>query len=254
MALKRLRYRLFSGFSEDYRVKLRMMDERPIWVREGYAYDHIRSTARVCLQTQAVFVPVLKAANTAIKHAMATRQGGGDSFAINEAPAAFGLPTLWRSGITPADLESGARRCFTVVRHPVARFWSAYAHLCRREPGSLLANAVREHGGLAGDAEIAPEDLLVSIEEVEQGAREPHTRDQWALSGWGRIPFAAVGRQEELRAFVDQAARDGLLPPWAPEHLSRHNSSGAIPTGFADKALEPRITACYAKDFEAFGY
>ncbi|WP_455373232.1 sulfotransferase family 2 domain-containing protein [Limibacillus halophilus] len=251
---KRLRYGLFALFSKNYRYKLRMLDERPPWEGEGYSYDHIRSASILNPDTRAVFVPVLKAANTAVKHLMTPTDAGADSLNIHNRPADYGLVNLWRAGFTPDDLAAGRLRSFTVVRHPVARFWSAYRHLCRAEPQSILAGEIRAHCGLETQAAIAPEHLLDYIEGREELEREQHSRSQWSLCGQGRIPFAALGRVETLESFLPELVEKTLIAPDAPHRLARHNSSAGSSTSDEERRLERRIADCYQSDFDRFGY
>ena len=254
MDSRRFRYSLLAPLLKNYRYKLRMLDEREAWLADGYAYDHIRSSSCVSEETPAIFVPVLKAANTAIKHLLTGERPSNSSLDIHNKPTEFGLINLWRYGLTPDDLVAGKRPCFTAVRHPVSRFWSAYSHLCSKEPQSLLANAVRQHCGLSSEQAVKPEHLLVYIEEVPQEAREPHTRPQWALSGHRRIPFELIGRVENLEGFVREAVGRGLLPPAAEGRLEPHNQSQKSAGASGGNPLDDRIANCYEEDFQCFGY
>lgn len=254
MDSRRFRYSLLAPLLRNYRYKLRMLDERESWLAEGYAYDHIRSSSLVSKETPAIFVPVLKAANTAIKHLLTGERPSNLSLDIHNKPAEFGLTNLWRYGLTPDDLVAGKRPCFTAVRHPVSRFWSAHSHLCSKEPQSILATAVRKHCGLSSEQAVTPEHLLAYIEEVPQQEREPHTRPQWALSGHRRIPFELIGRVESLGDFVREAVERGLLPPAAEERLEPHNRSQSASGTSRGNPLDQRIADCYEEDFQRFGY
>ena len=257
---RRLRYSVRQLFSAKHKYELAVLDERRLWEGLGYDFDHIIKGAVLVPENGAVFVPVHKAANTSVKHSLATKTpedaGERRPLDIHRNPADYGLRLLWQAGISPEELRTAKRRSFTVVRHPVDRFWSAYRHLCVEYTSYKFAHQLAAFLGLDGVDHITPQNLLDYVQNQPNSQRDAHVREQWSVNGAGLIDFDLVGKSENLEAFYEEGIALGLLPEPACQPNSRHNktSHAAGRNESRPQAITRRLEQLYAKDFEIFGY
>jgi len=155
---------------------------------------------------------------------------------------------------TLSEVIEAAIPVFTVVRDPVARFWSACQDKIVQNPGSRIAEEVAAFYKQAPLAAISPEMLLDYVEQTPIYKIEEHVRPQWACCGYGRIPFRFIARVENLPADIAQAVELGLFPSAAAASIPHSNRSKPVVEDQVKQQLKSRIEACYSKDFEVFGY
>ena len=254
------RFFIGAAFSERYDFKRRFLEIREKWEEAGYDFDHILKNSVLVPETHAVFIPVQKASCTSIKHSISNKQPFDvtleDSLDIHNHPEAYGLTRLWKSKISIADLEESRAPCFTVVRHPIDRFWSVYRHLCIKQLDYKLAGQVARYCNLKDTSEITPFHLCNYIKGTAPENREIHVKEQWRINGFGFIKHNLVGKVEELKEFYEVGISLGLLPKRAIYNLKRHNRSDdvLIEKTSMEKEIEKIVYSLYEKDFEYFNY
>jgi hypothetical protein len=229
--------RLGAIFSPRAAAKQQWQSDALEWEQRG-APTRLLKQAAYIPSTRAVYVPVAKSANSSIRAMLAE----------------CGSVPIVKSGITLSDLASGEVPAFTVVRHPVARFWSAYADKIVRKidaTDAKLVDDVRRDLGIAKAAAISAGQMLDYLERKPLDRIDQHFAPQWHCTGIGHVPFSFVGRVESLADDLAELIRRGLIPQSSRlPHLNQSRRKSAS----EDDSLRPRIEAFYRRDFVEFGY
>lgn len=252
---RKLKHALLRPFSQKHALKYRAQKEAAQWQREGYNYRELwRYHAVFIEETGSVYIAVSKAANSAVRRALSD-----SSFyeCFNpERNARHGIHQFKALNKTLGDIAAENMPAFTVVRHPVERFWSAYQNKIIDHPDYGIAGKVaRFHGLPAGEKNgVTPEMVLDHMEQIPVHQVDEHLRPQWACCGLGRIPFKMVAKVENLEDDLADAVRQGLFPRQALDRLKVSNPSKKKVAPADREQLRSRIESYYAKDFEAFGY
>ena len=155
-----LRFAAGAPFSRAYRGRLRWLLETREWEAQGVAAADLRRKALVVPGTGAIYLAVSKAANTSLSFILSTKRGVNES---NVHKKRFAPLRLVDTGRTLGDLAEGADQIFTFVRHPIARFWSAFTDkiVNARKKAPTGGRRRRRHDPLAGL--VTPEDLIEYI-------------------------------------------------------------------------------------------
>jgi hypothetical protein len=242
------------------------------------AYDvspHVVSTAIVLEDMRLVYVPVPKAASTAVLWALADLGGlGADQFAGSlkfETTRALTIHdmSIWgdsrRLGSRPADVvrqlfESPEWLTFTLVREPVRRIWSAWV-------GKVLLREPRFAGAYGDEVWFPPvpysaDDVVLSfrrfvraISERANAWRDRHWVPQAELLGTANVAYDVVGRVEALPsalAVVDEHLRARGAGP-----LALRPANPSLLTFVAellDEDAWERLRVSTEPDRLAFGY
>lgn len=250
-----LRYALAAPFSKVSAAKQRWRRERAEWEALGVAHTDMRRKTYVVPETGAVCITVSKCANTTLKFMLGPP----------EMKAAQGvhrndhlLTRLIDQGLTLNDLLDGSYKVFTFVRHPVARFWSAYYSMVEtsRPQISFVASIRSDLSkalGVPVSDHFAPELVLEYVRTTSPIDVDEHLRPQWSCTGIEKLPIAFVGRVETMAKDVTKLLEMGYLNRRHVErfgHLNRTEQRD-IP----DKArIDRTICDVYAKDLELLGY
>ena len=251
-AARLLRYRVASVCSKRAVFRLRMLREMPEWHRQGYNYWWIHHRARIVQATDAIYFPVPKAACTALTH-MIIDEAFSDEHRIHSA-VPRGVACLDDRHLTLNDLTVGSTRCFTVVRHPIDRFASAYRNKIATNQETGLKRSLRIFLNCPEDRPISIDDLIAYVTETQPEALDQHLCPQWSLCGFGRVPLEMIGKVERLERDVQAFAEAGLIEPRSISRLVVRNATN----GSADQVLSTKqksaISRLYARDFEIFDY
>ncbi len=278
-----LRYRYGRYFSKRQAFRLKMIMEKEKFCSEGYAYDYLKK-CWVIQSTDSVYIPIFKSANTTIKHLISMHKPSNDLLLkikhnkryINyrkKYPGDFnfddesmlihaytppGIKLLDDYGLTPGDLTLGIKRCFTIVRHPVDRFLSAYRDKIASPGNTSLKNSLCEFFNREENTLFSVEDLITYVLETPLQNMDIHVLPQWASCGMGRIPFKMIGKVENLQQDIKSIAEAGLIHKESVNHFEIHNSSG-ISVGneraiSLTRSQRSRIMNIYERDFEVFGF
>ncbi len=281
-------YLIGSVFSERYALRLKVAMARREWDKEwskGWSqegYTHVLLRRALVIQaTKAVYLPIPKCANTTMRHLLQTMKPSDTFLAeikCSEAYRSFkrafpgdvnfdddgmlirfytppGLAYLHDTEITLDELTSGSRRCFTIVRHPVKRFLSAWQNKVASPGNTFLKHALQEFYNREEGASFSIDDLIVYASEAPLQSMDIHVLPQWSCCGAGRIPFEMVGKVENLKQDIEALAEAGLIPKESVSRLGEYNVSGHS-AGFDSLTQEQisTITAIYERDFEIFDY
>jgi len=230
--------RVRAIYSPRVASKVRWYEEAAEWNERGVPTRILRNAVLVA-ETGSVYFPVAKAANSSMRAMIA-----GDS----------AWQPIITAGITLNDIALGKIPTFTVVRHPVERFWSAYADKIVRkikEPDAKLVIQVRDALGLSTTDTIRPEQMLDFLESQSFSAMDQHFLPQWYCTGIRHLPISFIGRVENLSADIAELVQRNLLPPRVSTfpHLNRSEGKSLI-----DPKLQQRVVSFYEQDFATFGY
>ena len=153
----------------------------------------------------------------------------------------------------PEDFRSGTRRAFTVVRHPVSRFWSAYNHLVAQGGDDRIGAVVRESLRLSPHRPMTPDLLLDYVGTHPIDDLYFAFRPQFAVSGVEMLPIR-FARLENLTGDLAQLVGEGFLPKGFLGRLGKLNSrnSGEIHERY--RCLDREVAAVYGRDMAVFGY
>lgn len=203
------------------------------------------------------FARVPKAANSTIRYRLAAELGlKGDGLRPNNDAFWLDLPPQVARCLTRrqfAHLPEAERPwCFTVVRHPVARLWSAWNNKVIENDvlyARIAAMGVRH--GMSFDA------FVERVAETRDADCDIHVRAQWAiLAVEGRLLPDFVARTESLD--TDWAAIRSVVRKRAGRTMGklqaqnvRARATPEIAARIAPSTLA-LIRARYARDFAAF--
>ena len=247
-----LRYSVASIYSKRAVFRSRMLKEMPEWHRQGYNYWYIHHRSRIVQATGAIYFPVTKAASTALKH-MITDEHFSDELRIHTT-VPRGVACLDDRHLTLNDLTTGPARCFTVVRHPIDRFASAYRDKITTNQENRLKLSLRTFLNCSEDRSISIDDLIAYVAETQTEVMDEHVCPQWLVCGFGRVPLELIGKVESLERDVQAFANAGLIEPQSISRLVIRNATN----GSADQELSAKqksaISRLYARDFEVFNY
>ena len=246
------RYRVRSVFSKRDAHRYRILKEISDWCKDGYNYEAIYRRACIIRATGAIYLPVAKSANTAIKHMIAAESPSDEHKIHYGTPR--GLARLRDHRMTLNELATGSWRSFTVVRHPIDRFASAYRdgillgriHSFKRMVWTFLD---REEG-----ASISIDDLIAYLAETPPEEVNGHVRPQWSACGAGRIPFELVGKVERLEHDVNAFAEVGLISGESVGRLAVRNATGGNANRELSRRQKATLTRLYERDFDTFDY
>ena len=266
---RQVRYKYLGFVSKRYADKYQDLIEADAWIRQGYRYSSIQNRAIVILATGSVYLPIGKAANTAMKIALTDEPNidhvldaafqnlnhqelSPDTLIHHVEPT--GLSSLKECQLNPNDLAKGMRRCFTVVRNPIDRFKSAWSDKVAGEGrrSSLTDSIDRFYNRYKYDG-YSIDQLITYIKETPLQFVDGHVCPQWSACGAGRIPFEMVGKVESLESDVRAFAEAGLITRESANRISVRNASNSEAVKLTRKQ-ESQIRMLYAHDFEIFGY
>ncbi len=163
----------------------------------------------------------------------------------------------WRNplhiGCVPEDFRSGARLAFTVVRHPVNRFWSAYNHLVVQGEDDRIRAVVNGSLRLRADWELEPDHLLEYVANHPIDDLYFAFRPQFAVCGMGMLPIR-IARLENLMGDLALLAAEGILPKDFPGRLGTLNDRNSGDVRGRYRGLDRKVETTYGRDMEVFGY
>ncbi len=250
-AWNRVRYAVASPFSKAYSAKRRWLREGPAWEAVGIAQADMARKTYVVPRTDAVCITVSKSANTTLKYMLFPPESGEPRRVHNDDHL---LRRLTDAGFTLNDLLDGSHRIFTFVRHPVSRFWSAYAtKVLHPRPRNAIVAAMAAHFGVPPRPDFPPEMVLDYVRNTPPPEIDEHIRPQWACTAVEKLPMNFIGRVETMRDDILRLRDMGYLDDGHVRRFKHLNPSAA--RDLPDKArLDADIRAVYAKDMELFGY
>jgi Sulfotransferase family len=244
-----LRFAAGAPFSRAYRGRLRWLLETREWEAEHIAAADLRRKALVVPGTGAIYVAVSKAANTSLSFILSTRRGVNEN---NVHKKRFAPLRLVDTGRTLGDLANQAVPIFTFVRHPIARFWSAFADKIVNARKNLpTERRPGRNDPLFGL--VTPEDLIEYIANTPVTEIEEHFRPQWSSTGVERLPITFIGKVETIDRDLKELIARGFLTPEQVERLPRFNATRSPVLDTRDQINE-RLREIYRKDLEVFGY
>ena len=253
--------------------------EKKDWDRAGYRHVFIRR-AWIIGSTNAVYVPIAKSASTTMRHVLPDdfiaelrrseryqdfKKGYSGDINLDDDDMLIhfytprGVSSVFDSMATLDELVSGSRRFFTVVRHPLKRFLSAWRDKIVSSGNTSLKYALQRFYNREEGASFSIDDLIVYASEAPLQNMDIHILPQWSCCGAGRIPFEMIGKVENLRQDVEAFEEAGLIPKGSVDHLGISNASGNSAAGSAGfdsltQAQMSTLTAIYERDFEMFDY
>ena len=264
-----LRYQVMGAFSECARFRRRMLEEEKEWRRHGYNYRDIVRDSWVISATNSVYIAVSKAANTTMKHLIA-EHAPSDSFlnglkdqihselASDDTLIHFyvpeGMMRLQDCRLTPNDLAEGTQRCFTVVRHPVDRFVSAWCDKVNSSRATPLKTKLGEFLRQKETFQFSIDDLIAYVEETPSEDMDKHVRPQWACCGAGRISMEMVGKVENLEQDIRSMMEAGLVSESSVGRLKVRNATVRSHRHDLTVSQQRKISKLYTRDFELFEY
>jgi hypothetical protein len=241
-----------APFSARYRCRLAWLRERERWREANIPQTHVIKALLHVEDTGAFYIPVPKAANTSILAAIAKKpnpvSGEGLPDFMTNLPA-----NVLQVGCRPADFRSGARVAFTVVRHPVQRFWSAYNHMIVEQPFGSVSKRVRQVLGLAPKDALTPQILLDYIETEPVEDIDHHFRPQFAICAAELLPVR-IARCENLVDDLVRLAEEGIFPKTSLAYLGWANRRMSRIVHDRHRYLNSRVFEVYKRDFEVLGY
>lgn len=203
------------------------------------------------------YARVPKAANSTIRYRLAAdlglrrpgRRPSNDAFWLDQPDDVARCLTRLQFARLPRDSRPW---CFTVVRHPVARLWSAWNN--KVQENQILSARFRAMGV---DRGLSFEEFVVRVAETPDAACDIHVRSQWAILALGdRLLPDHVARVESLGPDWE-AIRSRVLAEGGP-HLgdlgARNVRVGATPdvAGRIAPDTLALIRTRFAADFAAF--
>ena len=264
-----LRYKVLSVFSKRTAFRYRMMCELSEWHENEYEYREIHKDACLIAVTDTVYLPISKSANTAMKYLIAEKCAPAEFLAglkrqISEEIASednlihFYTPTgvtrLRDLQITLNDLSAGTRRCFTVVRHPLDRFASAYRDKVASNRVTPLKKKLWAFMQRDEGTAITIDDLIAYVSELPILRIDKHVRPQWSCSGAGKIPLTMVGKVENLQSDVRAFADADLISNESADRLRVRNTTERSMSHELTKKQKSVLSNFYSRDFEVFDY
>jgi sulfotransferase famil protein len=243
---------LFAApFSALARCRLAWLAEEAEWRAANIPQVHVTKALLYVEETGAFYIPIPKAANTSILSAIArvVAPRAGENLPKLSEP----FRNVLQVGCRPADFRSGARVAFTVARHPVRRFWSAYNHVIAEHPDGRVAAEVRQTLGLAPERALTPEILLDYVETQSMEDMDHHFRPQYAICGAELLPVR-IARVENLAEDLGRLAEEGHFPRGSLDWVGWGNrrTSGVVHDRL--RHIDPRIARVYRRDFTVLGY
>jgi len=247
-----LRSLIAAPFSTKYRTRLAWLREEAEWRSKGVPQSHVTKALLYLEETGAFYIPVPKAANTSVLAAIAKVR---DPVLPADGMPAFmtELRNALQVGCVPADFRSGARVAFTVVRHPVDRFWSAYNQAILASREGVFTAAVRNALGLDADRALTPDLVLDYIESQPVEDIDHHFRPQYAICGLEMLPVK-VARCETLAEDLARLADDGHFPKDSLAYVSRLNDRRSADIHDRYRGIDPRIRDVYKRDLAVLEY
>lgn len=152
--------------------------------------------------------------------------------------------------------------CFSLVRHPVDRFLSAYFHIfvdrtnvqTPRHLPAIRARGFDMAGGAADNLDVFIDYVAEAIEASPQYC-DAHWREQHRNLGIGHFEYDFVGKLEtyaqDIRRAFDAAGLGGFLD--GEDWQKKRNASSRHKLDLTARQ-RARIEGIYQKDFEIFGY
>ncbi len=138
---------------------------------------------------------------------------------------------------------------FSVVRHPVKRFVSAYFNKMYRAEYRVEINKLL--GRVPDDGWVTFDEFLTAIEMQDPQTMDQHWRPQHLVLMMDVMSYDFIGKLENISADMDRIREEAGLPNVPLLHRNKI-SRGA---GYEITAQQrQRIETLYAKDFEVFGY
>ncbi len=203
------------------------------------------------------FARVPKAANSTIRYRLAAELGlrgnglrpNNDSFWLDQPPEVARCLTRRQFAHLP---DPDRPWCFTVVRHPVARLWSAWNNkVVENDVMYARIAAMGVTHGMSFDA------FVERVAETPDADCDIHVRAQWAILAIGnRLLPDFVARTETLDA--DWDAIRAVVRRWTGRSLGKLQAqnvrAGATPE-VADRIAPSTLALIrnrYARDFDAF--
>jgi Sulfotransferase family len=239
-----------APFSRKYRTRLRWMEEEPQWRLRGIPQTHVTKSLLYIEQTGAFYIPVPKAGNTSILTAIAK----SSTAAVGGAcPDISRLPNVLDIGCGPEDFRSGARLAFTIVRHPVSRFWSAYTDKIVRRPQGAVASRVRHALRIGAGKLLTADHLLDYVEGLPAADIDRHFRPQYAICAAEVLPVR-IGRLENLAADLSRLANEFCFPRESLKFIGVFNSSNSREVHESNRRTDRRVAEIYERDLAALGY
>jgi|SRR5579871_1307792 len=246
-----LRCAVLAPISAERQTRLAWLLEESRWRAASVpVMDVVRAFFHI-EETGSFYIPVQKAGCTSMIAAL--RQGA-------EAGGKITAPVgnaHWRNplhlGSVPEDFRSGARIAFTVVRHPVSRFWSAYNHLVVQAGDDRIARVVRDSLGLPSDRSITPDVVLEYVGTEPIDDLYFAFRPQFAVCGAEMLPIK-IARLENLMMDLGVFVAEGLLPQNFLQRIRKLNIRGSEDVHQRYRGLDRRIAATYSRDMNVFGY
>jgi hypothetical protein len=246
-----LRCAAAAPFSAERRTRLAWLRESPRWRTAGIpVLDVVKALFHV-EETGSFYIPIQKAGCTSMTTAIRQGTDAGSKGAVaTESPC-------WRNplhlGCVPEDFRSGARRAFTVVRHPVDRFWSAYNHLVVQGGDDRIGFVVRESLRLSPQRPLTPDLLLDYVGSQPIDDLYFAFRPQFAISGVEMLPIR-FARLENLVDDLGQLLAEGFLPRDFLGRVSKLNVRNSVEVHERYRSLDRRVAAVYGRDMAVFGY
>ena len=256
--LRRLRRRtaflrcvVAAPISAERRIRLAWLAEEHRWRASGIPVMDVVRALFYIEETGSFYIPVQKAGCTSMTTALRREAEAGNQVAAPVANA------YWRNplhlGCVPEDFRSGARLAFTVVRHPVSRFWSAYNHLVVQRDDDRIGAVVRESLGLDPDRALTP-DLLLEYAGTHPVDDLYFTfRPQFAVCGVEMLPIR-IARLENLMDDLAPLVAEGLLPKDFLGRIGKLNFRNSDDVHERYRGLDRRVAAVYSRDMAVFGY
>ena len=250
---RKLRYRIMSTFSERAAYRLKKYVGMAHWEKEGYNYREIYKDACIIQATDAIYLPVSKSANTTMKHIISEEYPKEEMLIHSGTPA--GISRLHDHRLTLDDLVAESNRCFTVVRHPIDRFISAFQDKVASPRLSNLKEKLWTFLDREMGEALTVDDLIAYMVETPPEQMDKHVCPQWACCGAGRIPFKMIGKVENLDRDVKNFAEIGLI---TPESIGRYALRNTSNYDYTARTLSRKqitlVSSIYAHDFKLFGY
>jgi len=247
-----LRSLIAAPFSMKYRTRLAWLREEAQWRSKGIPQSHVTKALLYVEETGSFYIPVPKAGNTSVLAAIAKVRE--PVLPVDGIPAFMSqLRNTLQVGCVPADFRSGARVAFTVVRHPVDRFWSAYNQSIVESREGVFAAAVRSALGLDADKALTPDLLLDYVESQPVEDVDHHFRPQYAICGLEMLPVK-VARCESLAEDLARLAEEGYFPKDSLAYVSRLNHRRSTDIHDRYHGIDSRIRDVYKRDLAVLEY
>lgn len=246
-----LRCAVAAPLSAERRTRLAWLQEEPRWRAEGIPVLDVVKALFHIEETGSFYIPIQKAACTSMATAIrqGSRAGSGD--------AGRAAKPNWRNplhvGCVPEDFRSGRRRAFTIVRHPVSRFWSAYNHLVVQGGDDRIGAVVRESLRLSPHSPMTPDLLLDYVASHPIDDLYFAFRPQFAVSGAEMLPIR-FARLENLMGDLAGLLAEGFLPKNFLGRLGKLNSRNSGEVHERYRRLDRRVAVVYGRDMAVFGY